>query len=199
MKRIHVGAGGFLLAALVFYLGTVEEIAALMLPVAVHELGHIAVLRLFGLRITGIRLEAKGLCIQYSGYCGAWGHILTALAGPAAGFLYAWVAALLASRFAYEIFYLSAGISLLLSVFNLLPALPLDGGRVVLMIASAILGDQKGAVLTDRVSVFVGLVLFSAGIVFLLRGRGLALMLAALWVLLHPKSGRGLVKNQELL
>ncbi len=182
---------------LLLYLGSGREIAAVLLPALIHELGHIAALRVLGLRIRCFRAELRGFCMEYYGECGAVGHALAAAAGPAAGFLWAIGASLLGKRLDW--LNLSAGVSLLLSLFNLLPALPLDGGRILLSLSCAFLGERRGVRLTEACSLAVGCLLLSFGVWLMLRGRGIALLTAAVWLLAYQESGRGLVKRPEMI
>ena len=171
-------------AALAYYLAPVDKLLAVLLPVLAHELGHILALRLLGLRIRCFQIELKGLCIEYRGYTGALGHALAAAAGPALGLLYALAASLLAARFHSPWLELTAGVSLLLSMFNLLPALPLDGGRILYHLSAALLGERTAARVANGFSLAVGAVLLGVGTYLMLSGCGLALELAAVWLLL---------------
>lgn len=198
-ERFQVSAGAALLAAGIYYIGDPSVIAAVLLPVLVHELGHLIVLRLLGLRVCGFRMELKGFCIDYRGYTGAAGHALAAAAGPAAGLVYAWAASTAGSRLNHDWLCLSAGASLILSVFNLLPALPLDGGRILAQLSCAVLGQPRGTRLTERCGFAVGALLLAGGIWMMLAGRGAALCLAATWLLLYQEGGQGIVKSGEIL
>ena len=97
-ERFRISAPAVVALALIYYLSPVDKLLAVLLPVLVHELGHILALRLLGLRICHFRVEMKGLCIGYRGYAGALGHTLAAAAGPAFGLFYALGASLLAGR-----------------------------------------------------------------------------------------------------
>ena len=94
---------------------------------------------------------------------------------------------------------LSAGVSLLLSLFNLLPILPLDGGRIFSIIAAELLGGRRGDALTKGVSLTLATALLLAGTLLMWRGEGTALMLAALWLLASQPEKAALVKKRELL
>lgn len=201
MKRdkLTISAGAILLAAGIYYVCDPALIAAALLPIAAHELSHIAALQALGLRVIGFRAELKGFCIDYGGCTGAVGHALAAAAGPMGGLWYAWAASWAGNRLDSSWLCLSAGISLLLSAFNLLPALPLDGGRILAHLSRALLGDKRGALLTEVVGVTVGAVLLAAGVLLMLRGRGIALTLAAIWLLLYQEDKLGIVKEMEMM
>ena len=105
-------------------------LTALLAAAAVHELGHVMCLAALGVHISGFRVEAQGLCIEYSGTAPAWAHALAAFCGPAAGIACAFLFSALSRRFAGGWPALAAGFSLLLSLFNFLPIPPLDGSKI---------------------------------------------------------------------
>lgn len=183
-ERFGISAPAVAAAALLYYLAPTDKLLAVLLPVIFHELGHLLALRLLGLRISRFRIELKGLCMEYRGYASGLGHALAAAAGPALGLLYALAASLLASRYSSAWLELTAGVSLLLSAFNLLPALPLDGGRILYHLSAALFGERAAARVADVVSLAVGTVLLGLGAYLMFRGFGLALELAAVWLLL---------------
>ena len=201
MEKAHVSvsAGAILLGALIYCTASFSELAAILTPVIVHELGHIVVLRLYGLRIRRISADLRGLCIEYGGLCTPSGHIVSALAGPAAGLAYAFAASCVSQKVSNETLTLSAGVSLLLSLFNLLPIVPLDGGRVFSVAASELLGGRRGDALTKAVGLALSAALLLSGIYLMWKGEGTALTLAALWLLLAQPDKTALVKRRELL
>ncbi len=201
MKRrnFYVSAAALAILAALFYLSKPEELAAVLAAVTVHELGHIIALWLLGLHIKGFRAEAKGFCIDYYGYTGALGHAVAAAAGPAAGFVYAYAASKYGAELNNSTLCLSAGTSLILSAFNLLPAMPLDGGRIFSQIAYAIWGDRWGGQICKIVSLFTALCLLAAGIWCMVNEKGAALLVASIWLLFYQEERPGIVKRREIL
>lgn len=102
-----------------------------------HELGHAVQARKEGMQIEGITLWVFGGVARFSGmFPSARAELRIALAGPAVSLVLG--VAFLAAALLIDLpsgvdgvtFWLGQ-INLLLLVFNLLPALPLDGGRVL--------------------------------------------------------------------
>lgn len=167
---------------------------ALMLPLAAavfaHEAAHILVLRLVGGRLRDFRAAPFGLRLEIDeSTLSVGGEALVAAAGSGANLLCAGVAALL---YAAGIDLVAFGaLSFLYALINLLPALPLDGGRL-LCLALAARGDPLRAVrVTAGVSLFLSLAVFLAASYRLLTtGQGLYALLFSLYLLtVAAKSG----------
>lgn len=185
---------GVLAAVYCFSVRSPMELPALLLPVLVHELSHVLALMLLGLRLRGLRMEPQGLCIRYAGDCPDWAHAAASLSGPLGGFAYAWFA----NRTPQEWLRLSADISLMLSLFNLLPLMPLDGGRAFLLLCCTALGEA-GERLFFHVSRFLLALLLLFGVYAAARNLGSAPLLAALWLLLLQREQLPLVKNRDFI
>lgn len=182
-RRIEADGAPVLLAALIYFVADLWQLAAFIFPVFVHEFGHIFAIKLLGLRISGFHAELKGLCIRYQGYASPLGQALCAAAGPMAGLIYAMAASVFGSRLGSSWLELSAGVSLLLSIFNLLPALPLDGGHILYSLALLFCGETAAAKLTNLIGLAIGAVLLVLGAYLMIQGFGVALELAAIWLL----------------
>ena len=193
-RKLSLSIAAVLLTACLYYRGGVLLVLILALPVLAHELSHILALKLLGQKITGLSLDAQGLCIHYEGTCAPVGHILAALSGPIGGALYA-----LTGLSGIEWLRQSAGLSLLLTAFNLLPLLPLDGGRVFSQLCVLILGEVRGDRLCRKLSAVLLAVLLTGGVVLAAWKKSTALLSAAIWLLLFQNDEETLVKNGKII
>jgi Zn-dependent protease/CBS domain-containing protein len=111
-----------------------------------HELGHAVTARREGMELDGITLWLFGGVARFKGqFPSAGAELRIALAGPAVSFVIGVVCSLAAWAIALPggvdgVLAWLGYVNLILLVFNLLPALPLDGGRVL----RALLWQTKG-------------------------------------------------------
>ncbi|MEJ7649557.1 MAG: M50 family metallopeptidase [Nakamurella sp.] len=123
---------------------SVALVALLIVGVLLHEFGHLIAARWAGQRVLGIRFDILGGRTDIVGESRGHGRdALVALAGPVVSILLAAFAALVATLFTPQSlpWLLAMAIALingLLAVFNLLPALPLDGGEILRSLLLAI-------------------------------------------------------------
>ena len=117
---------------------------ALLVSITLHELGHSLVAMAFGCRVRDITLMMMGGCASLlSMPKKAWQEFLMAAAGPAVSLLLA-LAGLLLPDFQFKdgTFYFKSAVdrfvieqigvlNAILFFFNLLPAFPMDGGRIL--------------------------------------------------------------------
>ena len=122
-----------------------------MTAALVHEFCHIIAVKIFGGQIRRIHFSITGCRIE----CSQWKDvhkILSILAGPAGSF------SLLLFR---RVFPKIAVCGLLQGLYNLLPVLPLDGGRILQILLDRILPGKGHQILSVlRYFLFVGLFLW---------------------------------------
>lgn len=160
--------------------------------VALHELGHAAMAQRFGVRTREIVLYPIGGVARLENIPSGWAELMIALAGPAVNLVIALVLALLvavAGPVARGPEGLPVGLpGLLLKllfangmlfVFNLIPAFPMDGGRVLRALLSLNMAEERATDIAATV------------------GQGLAMLFAAVGIFGIP--GTPLGSNPLLL
>ena len=147
---------------------------------ALHECGHLALLAAFRVPVEGLRLNALGAVINAPGAARlSYGRELAVtLAGPAVNLLAAPLTAALA-RGGCARFYLPAAAHLALGLYNLLPILPLDGGRTLYLALAWIFGPTAGerAAAATGLACAAALTAWSAHLAF--AGGGMLLLLVS--------------------
>lgn len=174
--RFSAGAAAVLLLAALYFFDTSGLFSAILPAVAAHEFGHALALRLCGARVTQLRFELSGLRMDYSGALSRSGELFSALAGPGAGLLFAVFASIFGNALGSDFLLCSAGMSVVLTAFNLLPAPLLDGGRALQLFLPRSFVSLMGYL--------CGCALMIGGIFCLLSGYGAALLPAGAWILL---------------
>ena len=149
--------------------------------VLVHELGHYVSLRLCGGEVSCIRISLLGAAMDYTNLSYN-GEVIAGLCGPAASIMLALFAALSGRVFAHEPSTHLAGLSLILGVFNLLPAFPLDGGRALFGTVAQLLGLHAAELSRRLVTLLVIAILLVLGAYLLVRTRNPTLAAAAIWL-----------------
>ena len=149
--------------------------------VLLHECGHCVMAYAFGARIEGITLSPVGGTAFLRGNEQLTGlqSLLIALSGPLVSTALAALCCFLAGilpLYAEPIRQLAC-INGLLCLFNLLPALPLDGGRALCALAQGKRTERMIQRLTVRIGILLGGFLIFLGILLPLLGQKLNLTL----------------------
>ena len=142
-----------------------------------HELGHITAAALLGIPLRsldvgmfGASLKVRGSLISYSK------EFLLCAAGPAMNFLSAIFVIALSER--REWF---ASVSLMLGILNLIPADGFDGGRMLSVVVSSLLGPRAAARLLSFTTFLSILILWMLSVWLLIRfGTSLSLFVFTL-------------------
>ncbi len=133
---IEIKLSFLLLLALVFVafggLAGVFVVCLAFSSVLLHELGHAVVARRLGVEVAGIELgflggAAKMIDLPRT----ANSELLIAVAGPAVSLLLGGASLGIGALLGSELISLVGWINLVIAGFNLIPALPMDGGRIL--------------------------------------------------------------------
>lgn len=136
--RCKVTVSGRALILFAFLLLTVDArwVTGAVAAAAVHELGHLAALWVFDVRVLGIRIDVPGAVIRTEPMEPSQ-ELLCALSGPAFGLLLClfrlWVPR-------------TAVLALGQSLYNLIPVWPMDGGRGLLALRNICCKEREKGV-----------------------------------------------------
>jgi stage IV sporulation protein FB len=153
-------AGAGLLAVVLGLVGVV----ALFASVVAHELGHALTARAFGIGTRQILLLPIGGVAQLEqGHMRPRVELLVALAGPVVSFLLAGVfftfGALFGDITPAGFFGLLAWSNLGLAVFNMIPAFPMDGGRVLRAALARRIGHERATSIAATIGTWAAVAL----------------------------------------
>ena len=153
---IRVNASFWLLVLLAAIVSPLTVVAAILTAAALHELGHLAVMRYYGVSVKRFRLTALGAELDAPTLARLpYGReLIITLAGVTVNLFCAILLALLGF----------AGAHLVLAAFNLLPVVPLDGARALCLALSFFLGPTAGDRVTAAVSLACSLALCALGL-----------------------------------
>jgi Zn-dependent protease len=150
--------------------------------VLLHELGHALVARHLGVPVSGIELNFFGGAAKMIDQPKSANHeIAIAAAGPAVSLVLSGLGFGIGTAIGSPFIVLVGWINLVIAAFNLLPALPMDGGRIL----RAVLTRWMDFVRATEISVTVSRVFAIAFVVYGLAFGVLQLVLLApfLWML----------------
>ena len=169
-------------ATLAWLIGAVASLA-FMGTVVAHELAHALVGRHFGTDVKSISVHFIGSPATVDVRAASpRAEAVTALAGPATSFglgilliglaLAGFVSSVEPLRIVADVLFIVGTLDLVLAAVSIVPAFPLDGGRVVRAIVWARTGDERrGARAAGTVGRWVGWVLVGAGLIVILTGN----------------------------
>ncbi len=197
----------------VAYVTTVVSALLFFFSLIVHELGHAIVARRQGIEVKNIQLFLFGGLTQMSRDAASPGEeFKIAAAGPAATALMVivfaaidlaivgphrlWHAFLLDNDIQVTPVLLSLSwlllMNLIVLIFNLVPAFPLDGGRIARALVWKTTGDKrKGTRVAAQVGQGFAVILAGLGVFLLLRGSGLGGLWLLMLAFLLYQSARG--------
>jgi Zn-dependent protease/predicted transcriptional regulator len=200
------------LAVVTYWWMAIAGTIGLLFSIVFHETAHSLVARRYGIEIRGITLFVfGGVAEMPSEPTSARAEFLMALAGPVASLALAAMLLVLAAAIdwlggpqtiAVVVGY-TGQLNLVLGLFNLVPAFPLDGGR---MMRAALWGWRQDIAWATRIAATFGngfgLLLIALGVLDVLRGNfigGMWLFLIGMFVRAAASAGYQQTMAQRIL
>ncbi len=180
---------------------TVVFVILLFTCVALHELGHALTARRYGLITRSIVLYPIGGIASIEGVPEPRQEFWIALAGPAVNF---GLAALGLIAFAlwgnnhlrvFQTIYDLAQANLILAVFNLIPAFPMDGGRILRALMAGRMDRVRATDLASQVGKIIAVI---TGIIAIIR-LDLFLTILAVFIYMAADAENNMVKTRALV
>lgn len=124
--------------------GNAGLVMAFLLAVCIHECAHMLTAKAVGLSVESLYVLPFGCAAEISGMGGANAAraMLTAAAGPVAGIFTASILTLLPAGYADSYVLLFVWANLALAAVNLIPVLPLDGGRILFAVLKTVVSER---------------------------------------------------------
>ena len=177
-------------------LGAGSEVASLLIALILHEVAHLLIAHCLGVGISKLRVTPFGGAMAMDNPYGLSPLRLAAVAaaGPLANLLALIVTGALAHWQMTDPYFALAFIqtNLVLLAFNLLPALPLDGGRIAYALLSLKFKPEKALSFGIWMGRIVAIALFFATVAFALAWRriNLSFLFAAVFILANAGDER---------
>jgi membrane-associated protease RseP (regulator of RpoE activity) len=157
--------------------------------VVIHELGHFFFLKILKVPTKGILFLPFGGATLFEGkdVLNRWKNFLISLGGSVASLIY-----LLILIFLFKVINFSIFLLIFISIFNLLPIYPFDGGRIFLDLIS---GNKMAHFLSYLVSILTLLVFSLINLLIVFNFKTLLLIFL---IFLYYFSNRKIEKEDEL-
>lgn len=159
-----------------FCAGIGKEVCVVYGVAFLHECGHMLAAKYTGTKIKSVRFMPWGVCMDTEPFKSKKAEWITAAMGPVVNL------GMLSVQFIWqnEIFMLS---NLFMLLINLLPVLPLDGGRIFKAFLTEELGEDGASFVMRLMSLILTIVLFFAGVfLFYKTGINFSVLLIAIFI-----------------
>lgn len=150
--------------------GFLDLLALSYMTAFLHECFHIAAMRFFHIPLRRVDIQPFGICAYLNNVSvfSSYKEALIALSGPLFNFCAAFILISLKSGIKHEFLDFAININLSMGIFNLIPTLPLDGGRTLRALLSMRFGVIKSYNFMLSLSKKIIFVILLTGIAILL-------------------------------
>lgn len=192
--QFHINALNLIVPVVMIATGLITEYIIAFISVMLHEISHIAAATAYGVRPSTITITPVGFSavIDDTGLQRS-AMLKIYIAGPAANLAVSVISFLTANIFPHMAIQLKflAMTNLVIAVFNLLPAYPLDGGKALQALLSGSIGILASGRVARRMAWFISAVMVTAGAYQLyITGYNGSLLIIGLYIPIILRTGR---------
>lgn len=146
-----------------------SQLFVLMIVILIHEFAHCCACIYYNIGISEIKIFVFGGVAKFQKHIeeNAKQEIIIALAGPISNFIFLFIALLIVNKFNIKknyIIQLFLTANIIIGLFNLIPILPLDGGRIIRGVIGHCLGIKRATYIVIRLGYCICVLSFFVGI-----------------------------------
>ncbi len=170
--EIRLTVGAILLPAFSLIAGEGEMLLAAILSLAVHEAAHLIAAKNLGLSAARVTLYPFGAVMRLDALLSdGRGEWIVAAAGPLGSLAFAAILQLIALLLISDAWIgRMTGTNLAIALLNLLPAFPLDGGRIFRALLSRVVRERTARTVLLAFTALIALGMIGAGVYLVLNG-----------------------------
>ena len=204
--KIEINLKIILLFILFIILNKVDIYILFIIFIMCHEFTHMIIGMLLGFKPKTLRLNPLGVSIEFYNYSennkkNRWKRIFTYLAGPIINFVFCVIFYFLNIEYIIKskIIYTN----LLIGIFNLVPIVPLDGGKILKEILKFFYDNKIASLFMINITkvILIIITLLYSIAIFKLKNILIFLLIMYLWYLyyIEEKKTRLLIKVYEMI
>lgn len=205
--RFRIDLKIFIFLILFYFTKQIELYAMIMIFAIVHELGHLLVGLLMGMKPKKLEIMPFGVSISFKINVNEYNKkvrkgnvleikkIIVALAGPITNFIIILITPNLKLDLIKSMLIIYT--NFLIMIFNLLPIYPLDGGRVLKGILHIVFGKRKAEKYINNISKITVIIITAISSILILYVKNISIFLIDmyLWYLILKEDS--IYKNRE--
>lgn len=174
-----------------------------IISIILHEMAHLSIGMLVGLKPKIFSINPLGVSVEFYLYQQrkSWKKIVTYLAGPLMNILLAIVflrfplEGILQMKIVYT--------NIILAIFNLVPIMPLDGGRILKEMLTQKIGNKEAAIFMNYLTqvILVAVTLIYSVMILKLKNFAIFLLVLYLWYLkyVEDKKVKTMLRAYEII